>query len=41
MEINQYNICDFPVLRGLTIKVILKYLQDHTLQEQHVIWTGL
>ena len=29
MEINQYNICVFPLLRSLTIRAMLKYLQDH------------
>lgn len=29
MEINQYNICIFLLLKSLTIRVMLKYLQDH------------
>lgn len=29
MEMNQYNICIFLLLSSLTIRVMLKYLQDH------------
>lgn len=29
MEIDQYNTYDYPLLRNLTIRATLKYLQGH------------